>query len=201
MRGLVVNIWLRRNRAILMAVATTVLTWACFTLARPNVALQRPCRVNTVYYAPSTCTAATVMRHDPYCVVDPTCVSWIGRDARTLYWHGLAMVGDPLLVGANPIALLSPSNYGLFVLISIDLIWFSICTLPSPRLRRLAFGVVATWYLLEIARWFEALWRFSGRSAQGLFFLDPLTYISLCSVAAPLWLSYRVATPRLKTRK
>ena len=131
MRNFTIHLQARRNRGILIAVALTTCCWVAFTLARPNVILQRPCQTNTIYYSPSR-TAATVMHGDLYCVVDPTCVSWIDRNSRDTYWHGLAMMGDPLLAGASPTALLAPANFGLLILISLDLIFLSVLALPRP---------------------------------------------------------------------
>lgn len=187
----------QRNPDVLIVAIVTALTWTAFTLARPNIEIQLPCQFGAYYSR--ACTAASIKRQDPYCVVDPTCVSWVGYNSNAIYWQGLAIHGDPELIYNTPVALLSLPNFSLFVLIVVTLTGLSMLLLRDPRKRRVVFTVVATWYGLEVIRWFEALWRFSHQtSSLGSLPWDPETYLGLFLVMAPLWVTYRLAAPRLR---
>jgi hypothetical protein len=72
--------------------------------------------------------------------------------------------------------------------------------LRRARWRRMLFVFVATFYVLEVARWIEAVWHLSKLTAYGGLFFDPVTYLGVAVLLSPLVLAYYVARPALRER-
>ncbi len=82
--------------------------------------------------------------------------------------------------------MLAVPNFCFFCFGLLSAYWIGFAIVRRPEERRLLLAAVASWYLLEVARWFEAVWRLSGLSADGTFLVEPVTYVALCVLLLPL---------------
>jgi hypothetical protein len=133
-----------------------------------------------------TCTTSFRFHHDPYCLLDPTCVSPTFNQYQHLYGQGLAIVyGDPTRVLSNARMLAVP-NFCLFVLIFAGLVALVFMVPIDSDWHRPALAAPITWYILELIRWGDALWQFPGLAPARAVLGSPYTYMALCVVAIPL---------------
>ncbi len=125
----------------------TAIIWMGFQVARRNA--QAPCDMS------SRCTVfLDYLGRDPYCVVDPTCVSpfynpdW---ESGAPHWQGFAWLDDRLLSDGNGFDMLAPFNYILFMLLAQALT--VIFVRRGGKYRAVAMLAILLWCLLEIVRW------------------------------------------------
>jgi hypothetical protein len=171
-----------------IAVALTACLWLGFTAHRDG---NRPlCRIDTDNCRSTTATK--IVRHDPYCVVDPTCIAPNFDIAKAnlpstgvaVQWQGFAVLNDSSFVYGNPMRMLAVPNLCFFVLSFLGGLWLA-RVVPAPW-GTMATAALATWYCLEAARWFEAVWRLAGSSSDGTFLIEPITYLGLAVTLGPL---------------
>jgi hypothetical protein len=118
--------------------------------------------------------------HDPFCILDPTCVSPLYNPSWSGYaphWQGLRWVTDPLLVSGSGLTMLAIPNYLLFMLLATAAVVL-VQRIHAPRYRRLALAVIFTWCALEVAGW-----------SRTIVSLDPGQPIASFGTAALLLLS------------
>jgi hypothetical protein len=95
-------------------------------------------------------------RHDPYCIIDPACISpfysstWdqVGTDPQFMpHWQGLEWLGEAGTYGTG-LHMLAIPNYMLFML-SLCVIVLIIKRVARPSLRRFLLAAVTTWCIVE----------------------------------------------------
>jgi hypothetical protein len=110
-------------------------------------------------------TFGSYVQHDPYCAVDPVCVSpfydpsWVRRGVEPQnmpHWRGLAWLGESGTYGTGLRMLSIPNYVGFMVLIC------GLATLVIWKVRRrLVRGVLLTallaWLVVEVLRWFAVI--------------------------------------------
>jgi len=189
--------WLRSERRFLLIVAVglAATSWGVFTFARSieTKHLRQVCYGSEIVIA-DYCDSAYLRQRDPYCIVDPTCLSPDFERSELGYGKGLAIIGDPALIYSNPLRMLAVSNLGLFIVVMLGWLGVGLLMLRRRRWREMLVTFVATWYLLEIARWVEAAWRLSlvTQGSTSTFYLDPGTYLGIAVLVLPLGVTYLV---------
>jgi hypothetical protein len=107
-------------------------------------------------------TFTSYVRHDPYCVIDPACISpfynpdWARKGTTPQFmphWQGLAWLGEAGTYGTG-LHMLAIPNYIGFMLLLCLLVMLIERRIPDPLVRRLLLTVVTAWLILEILRWF-----------------------------------------------
>ena len=145
--------------------------------------------------AVSSCSAASLIGRNPYCLIDPTCASPFlkeGYDTKARFvasWQGaawLANFGDPTwIVGPdNLVETFSILNFVLFVAVYVAALAV-VAALKGDTIRQLAATFCVTWYLLEVARWFGTYLALSNRYGFSTF-SDLLTYAVIAGVLIPV---------------
>ncbi len=143
------------------------------------------------------CSIEAIYSRDPYCVVDPTCVSPYFSTTRhgapdVPDWQGMNTIFDAMLVDYNPIRMLAPPNYLLFVGLCIAALYSaSRCIRDRVRAQQV-IAAIATFCALEFLRWTFIAWATAGRTHES-FLSDPTTYVILDAAALPLVLAVTVA--------
>lgn len=170
-----------RRHALLVAILVAVV-WCLFVTNRDA---SRPlCDPDPTT---SSCNVSAVMRSDPYCAVDPTCISpWAtpreANDGSPAHWQGFALLGDPLLISGNPIAMLALPNYLLYVAISCGLV---VAAGATPRYRHTIAVAVGTWTVLELGRWLYSVWKLAVLMVDQVFVIQPISYFLIALGCAP----------------
>jgi hypothetical protein len=138
------------NRAViyvLVVVLTVVIDWGLLNL---RAALTASCPHGRQ-------TFSTYVRCDPYCIVDPACMSPLYKPTWTdprfaPHWQGLAWLGESAAHGSG-LRMLAIPNYLFFMLLlcatAVGIVW----RVSWPRLRRLFLTALTTWLILEVLRW------------------------------------------------
>ncbi len=132
---------------------SALVLWLGFTLVRENGRLY--CDIVRPY---TECTVGRVIRRDPYCLVDPTCVSPFFNDTprsdgSPYPWQGFSILNDPLLVTSDPIAMLALPNYGLFTLLYLLTLAAIVRVTQPGNWRRMLIVALLAWCILEVIRW------------------------------------------------
>lgn len=136
-----------------LVVLLTAGIWAGFLTLRG--ALVESCHDNCQ-------TFAAYARHDPYCAIDPACMSplyrpgWTrnGTDPQFMpHWQGLAWL-DGLGTYDSGLHMLAVPNYVFFMLLLCAVVVIAERKITSPGVRRLVLTVIVTWFVLEAVRWF-----------------------------------------------
>jgi hypothetical protein len=98
-------------------------------------------------------TFLDVFRRNPYCVVDPTCISpWVSSSGGTSAGQGLALNE---FWSMNNVSGLAWPNYVFFMLLLMAVAFVVAKCVPSRRhLRFAALDVVGAWCVVEVNRWF-----------------------------------------------
>jgi hypothetical protein len=129
-----------------LTVMLTMLVW--FAFRGGEDALAAPC-------ATSCHSFGAYEAHDPFCIVDPTCVSPFYRQATeaTHYWQGPLALNSALMYGKGFRELALP-NYAAFLVLGMSLAGWSQSLLRRHRtLRTLAIVSICSWSVFEIAGW------------------------------------------------
>jgi hypothetical protein len=179
-------------RVVFIVALATFLCWSAFYHLRPPVIKQ--CVVAESLSRPE-CTPGLIMSRDPYCVIDPVCVSPFYRASERNIaprWQGAATnLLDPSLGGHDGYQAFALVNFGLFVLLAVSVAYL----LKLGRARYfhwVAFGL-SVWVLLEWLRWTFLTWKltreFTAENPLGL----STGYVGLVVTAIPLvvvaWIS------------
>ena len=176
----------------ILAVALTAFLWCELQVSRSPVIG----RCN--YMLQATCDINEVVRHDPYCQVDPLCwdINKVNAshvaDATIGSQSGLAVVPfDPLLINDEPTDWLATSNLYRYYILALSpvlllaLVW-----------RRRGFSVnlaiiLTSWNVLELTRWsygVDYAARLFGSSRfdllPALYYLPSLIWLILLIVLA-----------------
>ncbi len=184
---------LATRELFLVALAVVFIVWCGFTVSRDA-------RLTCFATIDRGCTAPAIIRHDPYCLFDPTCVSPSFRattnpDGSVRHWQGFRILDDPLLVYGNPITMLALPNYFLFTATVCAALAALRAIVRPLTVRRRMIVVVLMLVLLEAARWYYYVWRLSELTAYRWFVLDPATYYILGVLLLPIglvgWLTFR----------
>lgn len=94
--------------------------------------------------------------HDPFCILEPTCVSpfynpsWSGGAP---HWQGLRWIDDSLLISGSGLTMLAIPNLILFALLATAAIVVATLRVDAGRRRNLAITAISTWCILEVAGW------------------------------------------------
>jgi hypothetical protein len=95
----------------------------------------------------------SAFRHNPYCVLDPTCINPLGGSIDGLRNWGFAR-ND--FIDMNHFSGMALPNYGLFMMVLASFVAFTHTRwLPHSR-RRILIGLVG-WAVLEHLRWFSSM--------------------------------------------
>ncbi len=187
--------------SLIISVGFAGTLWLAFTFARhiDTRHLRQVCYGSEITIA-DYCDSSYLRQQDRYCIVDPTCLSPDFDRSELGYGKGLAIIGDPALIYSNPLRLLALSNLLLFIAMMLGWLGFGIILLRETRWRQTLVIFVATWYLLEVARWIEAVWRLSlvTQGSTSTFYLDPATYLGVAILVLPLGMIYLVLRPVLR---
>jgi hypothetical protein len=110
-------------------------------------------------YRGSGASAGAYFVRDPYCMIDPTCVSPLykaGAPIETTHWEGSRWFGDGydrLLVEPNGLYYLSPVNYAAFLaLLAVG--GAGAGFIRRAGARRNAVAALLTWTSVSIITWF-----------------------------------------------
>ncbi len=141
-------LWLKSITPFLLVAILSTAGWTAFLGLRG--ALLWPCQV-------SCTTLSDYMTYNPFCVIDPTCISplyeatksgsqdWVGLQAPQL------SLGQHLPPGTRALAL---PNYILFMLVAMFVAVVIVKKSSSSRTRRLGLAALLFWCTCEIAWWF-----------------------------------------------
>ncbi len=182
----------------LFTLAVVFAAWSCFTLS------QDAARSACFATADPDCTASTIIRHNPYCLFDPTCVlpKFLGTtnlDGSVRHWQGFRILGDPLLVYGNPMTMLALPNYSFFTATACAGLVALRATVRPLAMRRRMIAVLLMLVLLEAAHWYYSVWRLSELTAYRWFVFDPDTYLILGLLLLPIgltsWFTFRGSAP------
>lgn len=177
------------NIPLVVTVLLTIGLWAGFMTARHSGGLKTTyCGVDALSAGPD-CTPSYLIRRDPYCIVDPVCVSPSFDESAYLYGQGIAIVGDPAMV-TSPIRMLAIPNLCFFLTAFSAIAWLTLLIPAKTQACRLIVTAILAWYTLEVCRWFEALWRFSSLAGGGNFLLQPLNYCIFLLLLMPCLVVY-----------
>jgi hypothetical protein len=166
--------------------------WLVYTSA--TYAYMAPCRMSL-----GVCSDSQIVARDPYCIVDPTCVSPLtmsdaaSNSTAPPQWHGLAVARDPLLISGNPVRMLALTNYAFFTALVAGLLWGINARIRGRNLRRRLVLATATFCGLEIARWSGMTAVVASEAEYHAFFHDPFTYTMLLAMTFPLAIASYVA--------
>lgn len=143
--------WMSRRLLpyVLISLAT-VIVWVAFTSLRGVVADHQPSLSPASYYA-----------RDPYCLVDPTCVSPLYRppgvavNGDYAHWEGLWWINplDPLLTAPSSLYLFALPNYVFFVLLMSAISYLAARYIRNHFYYRLLLTALVTWCVTEAAAW------------------------------------------------
>jgi hypothetical protein len=168
-----------------IAVLFVGILWSAFTLSR---------YARHPYVLPgSEATSGQVRAKDPYCALDPTCVSIFDKDVlnepvdangQIRHWQGMSLVADPQLVYINPLRLLALPNYFLFTTTCGVLVGCAYLIRRSWRMPVII--AVSSWYSLELIRWAYSALKLSSLTHYDVFVLDPQTYVRLAVLISPV---------------
>jgi hypothetical protein len=100
---------------------------------------------------------------------------------------------DPLLVTGNPVGMLAPVNYLLFVLLIATILWLIRTKVRRCDGQRKLVVATATFSGLEVVRWCFMTANLASEAYDRTFFSDPLTYIVLLAMACPLAIAIRAS--------
>ena len=111
------------------------------------------------------CTPKVLISNDPYCLVDPVCVSPIYRGdsgANVPEWQGSeTYLNDPTLGSHNSYRAFALLNWALFNLL-VGAALAATLVAPSHMGPTIWAGVI-TWYVLEWLRWSHTVWVLTGK--------------------------------------
>lgn len=172
--------------SLVPAIAVAVVLWVGFTTVRDTRRPDLHCGQTT----DKGCSVADIMRRDPYCTFDPTCVSPgfvdAGQSNGTLrQWQGFYIVSDPGLID-NPLTMLAIPNYVRFVSVIIGSLVAVRIVIPSRRFRHQVLAIVLTLFALELSRWVAAAGRIPDLTYPGIDYFDPRTYGIVILLALPV---------------
>lgn len=149
-------------------------------------------------------TLSQCARHDPYCVVDPACMSPFYKPTYTRrgitpqfmpHWQGLYWLGEAGTYGTGPNMLAIP-NYALFMLLLCITVVVVEWRTSRPGIRRILVTGVTTWLVLEVLRWFTVI---SSVDPTVPFFnweLITVLSLSLLILWSTIIVSNRLARPK-----
>jgi hypothetical protein len=151
---------------------------------------------------PGRCTAfVDYSLHDPFCLIDPTCVSpfynpaWSGGVAP--HWQGLQWVTDPLLISGNAVTMLAVPNYIVFMALASLLIVIVARHVNAGRAQKEALTIVLAWSTLEIGSWFfRAAALDPGQGASFVLTSSVLLLASMFLLGSAVNVSLRLAKRR-----
>lgn len=116
-----------------------------------------------------------------------------------LYGQGFAIVADPEMI-TEPVRMLAVPNLCLFIIGFLAAIWLTLVVPIGAQWHRgIATGLTA-WYVLEVGRWFEALWQFSKLTANSPLG-DLLTYLVFMALLLPAAFTFYAVRPVLRVEK
>lgn len=139
---------------------------------------------------------SATFRHNPYCLIDPTCLNpfgggtdgvdrgFLGSSDRTKSIRGFAL-----------------PNYLLFLtccsLVAVAIQWW----VKRARVRLVAVLCVYVWAWLEVNRWFAAImiYQYANSGADYLDWLLQHLAVDVVSIGT-IWLAVRTARRQLKSR-
>lgn len=107
-------------------------------------------------------TFATYVRHDPYCAIDPACISPFYAPVRTSAetspqstprWQGLAWLAGSGTYDTG-LHMLAVPNYIFFMVLLGTVTTIVEWRVANPTSRGLLLAGVTTWLLLDVMRWF-----------------------------------------------
>lgn len=113
----------------------------------------------------ATHSFASCELHDPYCIVDPVCMSpfykptWTNADADLQsmpHWQGLVWLGESGTYGTG-LRMLAIPNYLIFMVLLCAMVLFVQRRVSRPQLRHVLLAAVTAWLTLEILRWFATI--------------------------------------------
>jgi hypothetical protein len=184
---------------LVIVVSVVALGWFAFAHFRSAATVAPNCVVGGAS-EPPVCTPDWIIGRDPYCVVDPTCVSPFyqrSRDDLFPHWQGEATsLWDPSLGGHEGYESIAVVNFGLFVLAVIVMV--ALLRFVRTDVRFIAMLALLVWCLLEWARWSYAIWTYTrefGPFSPEHYLKSPYTYLGLIVTAIPVfavgWFLYR----------
>lgn len=173
----------------LVVVATALLWWGLLSL-----------RFSGAASTGTNESFSTYVWHDPYCIVDPACMSPFHKSTDGLpiddlsaipHWQGFEWLGQQGALGIGLEALAIP-NLVLFVVVLAALILLLEWRIHKRRLERLLFVAIVSWLVLEVFRWFADI-SYSDPSVS----LVNWESVSVLVVAVGILLAVRATARRL----
>lgn len=162
-----------------MLALVVIALWLLLIVARlPAQADRVNCR-DGVKAVETSCTFASFQARDPYCLIDPTCLSPIVLDDSSSSWRGTAVVGDPSLVSTQALTMLALPNFVLFATL-----YFAIAA--WRRGGPTVWLATSLWYSLELFRWLTSVWRQFSLELPAA--LSVSNVAALAALASPLLL-------------
>jgi hypothetical protein len=139
----------------------------------------------------SSCSNATqYFERDPFCLIDPTCVSPLYRPYDPTPQHWVGSEASRLSAGQEPSTgwqSFAITNYVLFLLLMGGAITVAQRRLRNPHARKTAVAAILMWCALEAMSWSLAIVSASRSSDRGLMtgaFAVLLTTMSLLYAVA-----------------
>ncbi len=184
-----------RRISVLVLVAgiiTTSLLWVMLANSRGQV-------VGRCSFMLADCTSKMIMMDDPYCSVDPICLSTnavVSDTTTTGSSQGLAILPfDPLLVDEDPLDWFATANLWRFITVCLTVVLLIQLAPTSRQMRVLLCSTLLTWCILELGRWswssLEAAKNFgydTGPASLVLPFIYTVpTYLAICSLCLSLY--------------
>jgi hypothetical protein len=174
-----------RLRTVFIVVLATALFWAALFYIRLPIIKQ--CVV-AESMSDSDCTPFQILSHDPYCIIDPVCVSPFYRasaDEMVPRWQGtVTNLLDPSLGGHGGYQAFALVNFALFTLLTVGVAYL-LKIGQGKHFRWLAFGL-CVWVFLEWTRWAFVTWMMTGDFTNENLLSLPATYVGVVATAAPL---------------
>ena len=139
--------WLQRSSQYGSTAVLTFALWLAFVLVQGK--LTDPCMEGSCH------SFAAYERHDPFCIIDPTCVSPFYRDTLPTipHWEGV-IVFDGLSGWGNGRHVLALPNYIAFILVGAGLVIAVVRYIRRPSVRRLALFAIYAWCTYTVMGWF-----------------------------------------------
>lgn len=162
----------------------------------------------TAHCRPASCTNWSLIKAQPYCLLDPTCASPLVRNDYTAaqqakLWSGMAwfaaLDNAGFVIGpTNPLTSFSFPNFSLFAA-ALTAIWSFGRRLVAPPSTETLRNALSIFYVLEVSRWLFIYFRYIGGTDLTVF-VDPATYLVLGPTAlAPLpWIDGYPGKNRLR---
>jgi hypothetical protein len=167
----------------------TVILWVVLVSCRHGV----DARVSCGSTALPECHLSRIYGRDPYCLVDPVCVSPFftlaggprGSGSGVPAWQGIYVLSDPLLVDYDPLLMVALPNFVVFALLWAVAL-YAIHQIRSPGVRSYLALSLCLFYALEGTRWMFTLVRLSQQTSYTSTASSAATYAVATLFATPL---------------